>query len=284
MGDQFQDLDANGFWPDTSYFVPYVQRIMNARGWYAGARFQQRWLSSGANELVGEAKDGQGNNGPLGIEPIEMQWVLDFQRSRDLLAELTSYELLTNEATQGRLIPQINALLADGSTQVNFGWYPDGAARESIYLNSRAVTAEMAYAAGLDDLNAALGAFNMFVMGRGTATINDDLRVVVQYSDVGVYVRDSFDFEGAQALGHWKLPDQIEMPSIREANSSSWWGSNQDAAPPPARPDDWVPMTNLAYRMYRNRTGYGGDFIVYSDVKIVPVTFDFDYPAPPQFR
>ena len=61
------------------------------------------------------------------------------------------------------------------------------------------------------------------------------LKLQVTIEEVGVYVKDSFDFNGNQFLG--------------------WWG-----------PAD-VPINNSDFQRWRAENHTGGDFLVYSDVK-----------------
>jgi hypothetical protein len=57
----------------------------------------------------------------------------------------------------------------------------------------------------------------------------------VTVEEVGVYAKDSLDFEGNQFLG--------------------WWGYND------------TPINNADFRDWRTRHSAGGDFLVYSDMK-----------------
>jgi len=99
-----------------------------------------------------------------------------------------------------------------------------------------------------DGLQTALHAFvfNIAVAGKVTpvaATAQEYIQMVgkaslklqVTIEEVGVYVKDSFDFNGSQFLG--------------------WWG--------PAN----VPINNSDFQRWRAENHTGGDFIVYSDVR-----------------
>lgn len=62
----------------------------------------------------------------------------------------------------------------------------------------------------LDELTAALGRFAIFVIVSGAAE-RDDSTTLVTISKIGVYIRDSFDFNGDQALGYWRKPDRSDL-------------------------------------------------------------------------
>jgi hypothetical protein len=67
----------------------------------------------------------------------------------------------------------------------------------------------------------------------------------VTITDVGVYLRDSYDFNGDQHLGFWDDSDN----SVSTLNFLS--GTR---------------VTNEDFRVWRNANGRGGDFLIYSDV------------------
>ena len=68
----------------------------------------------------------------------------------------------------------------------------------------------------------------------------------VSITEVGVYVRDSFDFNGDQFLGYWDDSDN----SVSILNPLS--GER---------------VSNESFRQWRTANNRGGDFLVFSDVK-----------------
>ena len=56
----------------------------------------------------------------------------------------------------------------------------------------------------LDGLTAGLGNFNFHVqIGGDVAAAPDGVKTTVKIKFVGVYIRDQFDFNGANSLGYW---------------------------------------------------------------------------------
>jgi hypothetical protein len=74
----------------------------------------------------------------------------------------------------------------------------------------------------------------------------------VEIAEVGVYIRDSFDFEGTQSLGFWSDTPTDDFGA---------------AAAPGGR---LTAILNSDYRDWRTRHDIGGDFLVFSDLKRVP--------------
>lgn len=70
----------------------------------------------------------------------------------------------------------------------------------------------------------------------------------VHITQLGVYIRDSYDFNDDQPLGNWG-PDEVRMmPSPRLAM-----------------------VENASFRRWRREYKRGGDFIIFSDVRWEPV-------------
>ena len=245
---------------DAADFVPRVRDIMVANGWNVGAAFQAIWANSPANQLVGKARDGRGTKGPLRIVDGSMEWVLTFERARPPFEELQQETVFASEKARAEInkIAERNFAAAPTATQVilgNFG--AKGAARDNDFVNFRALDAYSygGYSGGIDDLTAALARFAFFVIPGGFAAREGTLtRVTVEA--IGIYFRDSFDFNDEQFLGWWRLPDEVSTlsPDLRP-NESDLRCSTA-----------WFGMSNAVYRRFRERTGRGADFVIYSDV------------------
>jgi hypothetical protein len=120
----------------------------------------------------------------------------------------------------------------------------------------------------LDDLTGALARFTFCVTARGSYVKHAGVVNAIEIEELGVYVRDSFDFVGAdQPLGAWKAspPDVSFAPRHLIPKS------------------DWVWLDNGVFQDWRAKNGHGRDFIVYSDIRRVrmatPVRVTFGTPA-----
>jgi hypothetical protein len=134
-----------------------------------------------------------------------------------------------------------------------------GRALEDEWVNQRSLTKYD----GIDELMAAFGRFVLCVIPQGIATrTGSTTDVVIQRT--GVFLRDSFDFNGEQDFGWWAYPDHIAI-HLPERNA-----------------EDYVSVSNETYRTYRAvytdyrvpdqgrryRGTAGGDFVIYSDVMV----------------
>jgi len=126
--------------------------------------------------------------------------------------------------------------------------------QDADYVNYHAVGFEFT---DLDDMSAALGNFLFRVVVAGTVTgaaapakpasgPAATPAYQVRITEVGVYVADSYDFNGDQPLGFWN----------EKKNTMSM-----------INPLAGTYVNNASFRDWRTANGLGGDFRVLSDVR-----------------
>ncbi|MEN8516529.1 DUF6402 family protein [Burkholderia sp. RS02] len=135
-----------------------------------------------------------------------------------------------------------------------------------------------------DDLSGALGSFNIYV-ALGSARFSWDVnshRTIAEVTGVWVYVKDNYTFtdesnERSQYLGHWSSDGVIIVPYSAIAAFS-----NSEHIPyvkyAVARGDSLIkgnvhyPVENIDFRKWSKIHDRGGDFIIYSDKKFIPIS------------
>jgi Family of unknown function (DUF6402) len=132
-------------------------------------------------------------------------------------------------------------------------------ALDADYINQRVVSFGMS---DLDDMAAALGnfAFRIVVSG-GVMPIPKSPKFRVTIAEVGVYIRDSYDFNGSQLLGFW---------------------NDKDSSVSMTNPLSGTSVSNEDFRVWRTKNGKGGDFLVFSDLlrTRLPTPDSFDIQVP----
>jgi hypothetical protein len=271
-------------------FLPNVEKIMRNKGWQVGAALHHRWLIEPENQLVGKQEEGKGTKRKLSIDDktVKMDWVLKFPRAKEKYDELLKQA--TNEPGRRVLLKHLQAELkkhpkegkehSKEGKEVSFGDFSKhDLALFAQAINSRPVgsghgrfgriaskveTAGRVAAEGLDDMDAALFSFNLLLVPKGKAT-RTAKGWDVKISELGVFVFDSYDFNGGEDLGWWKMPDEVKPPHVF-----------------PLFQPGYVHVTNDLYRAYRTRHKRGGDFLVISDVKVTKAQRHFtikDHPG-----
>lgn len=216
-----------------------IPRIMRTHGWNNGARMLDIWFSRPS--AVAPAY------GTPDTSTITMDgFVLTYPRAKAVYDQLVTDQIWANPAARAEVSRMLGRLGRLGGPRAPFGDLTRSpTVLDSEYINFRTVGFGLF---NLDDLSAALGNFTFRVAISGEAEGLPTGRTRVSVSQVGVYVRDSFDFNGDQFLGYWDdSDDSVSMINAFSGDS----------------------VSNQSFRDYRMRTGTGGDFLIYSNTKVL---------------
>jgi hypothetical protein len=181
-------------------------------------------------------------------------WVLTFPRARLVYDQIMTERIWSNPAARAELKTLLsrNGMLTPGTQ--SFGSFSSPVpTQHADNINFRPIDMNLT---ALDDMDAALGRFTFRVLVSGTVTTTraapgTPSRHAVSIAEIGVYVRDSFDFNGDQHLGFWN-------DTTNEVSSINPFTGDR--------------VTNESFRAWRTSSGRGGDFIVYSDLKRTPLS------------
>jgi hypothetical protein len=229
---------------------------MRNYGWKRGQRLLETWFSRPAAIAPFYS--------PPVTNVITMDWVLSFERAKDVYDRLVAERIWSNNAAQVELTEQ---LLRKGYLKKFAGTQRFGDLTQPVgilqadYINHRPAGSSTGR---LDDLTAALGAFTFRVVVAGTVTwaeARDTFDVTID--QVGVYVHDSFDFNGSQYLGSWAYPGS----SYQDKYGRVYEFPSGRVSPWPFEGGEII--MNYDFREYRQRTVKGGDFLVFSDLNRV---------------
>lgn len=220
-----------------------IPRIMRKQSppWLNGARLLEQWFPRPVAINP--------NYGPPDTTTIRMDsFVLTFPRGRQAYDRIMNEQLWTTPNARRQIIDLLdrNGRLAGAASA--FGNLTGSVPQiDPDHITEVAVVGDV-LADPFDDMRAALFNFTLRVLVAGTVTPVSQSRWQVLVQQVGVYVRDSFDFEGNQFLGYWDDTADIFYPIN------------------PGIPE-LVPVGNADFRTWRQNNGTGGDFLVFSDVK-----------------
>jgi hypothetical protein len=206
----------------TDDIVEGIPAEMRWNGWKEAAQLLETWFERPPAVLPNYSS-------PV-TNVIKMDWILGFARAKAVYDEIIKDRIWTNDASQKRF-PSI-ARIPFGAGTFQFGdLYQAVTLVDKQWINTRSITDVTA----VDGLAAAIGRFNLHVAIAGKTQRLNALEYSVTVEEVGVYAKDSLDFEGKQFLGFWGYKD--------------------------------TPINNVDFRDWRNRHAAGGDFLVYSDIK-----------------
>ncbi|WP_176039411.1 DUF6402 family protein [Burkholderia stabilis] len=276
--------------------MPVSAKLMER--WFAGKLNYSTTLKNQRNEI--------NQNGELYPESmidrttIKMDWVIKHARAKRQYDNLVNvdiysaraYETLKDILGRYRRRGDVSPWTVSGYDirRLHKEFQFQRAAVESSFEQKALQAVRRLPDAGVpDDLTGALGAFNLYAaVGR---VIFDDEDKKATVTNIVVYVRDGYSFEGAadsrsQYLGHWSKNGVIIVPSYTAANLADqpWFdfpvvsGSTVANLYEPGKV--YYPVRNRSFRDWQARHHRGGDFIIFSDYRPImldkPITVYFE--------
>jgi len=254
--------------------IPALPLIMRRLGWINGAALLERWIQMPAN-----ADPNLGNHDTT---TIRMDWVLAYERAKKVYENAKKNHIWISDAakreivnkliySKGSLPQKVGEKINIGNIGENFAPQANNIVQFHKDWHIQHTPVQQNYSDPLDDLYAALGDFAFYYIVKGWAERLPDQNGKPYYrvtiDKVGVYIRDSFDFNDppgaffSQPLGLWSC---LKQDAAKFALGSSYYS-----------------ITNNDFRDWRNQygNGRGGDFLVFSDIKTFNTntnnTFDF---------
>lgn len=245
--------------PFTIRDVPTAMRL---NGWAVGARLMDRWFAGRPRAMRRQDKTALSKWPDAETRIVTMAWALRFDRvaeaQKRLLATWSQPPRL--EPTSRVIAQRLRDAGIGGGKPVRFGDLSLPAHNmDARWQVNREVIASSLFAS-VDDFYCAMGNALLMLAVSGEATPIGAGRWRVRIDEVGTYIRDSYDFLGAQPLGAWG-PSGFsriavlapEVPIIAELPHSDGRGR-------------YFSVTNDSFRAYRDHYGRGGDFAIFSDV------------------
>jgi len=259
--------------------IPEIPGIMRRKGWSRGAYLMEKWLSLPANSNY--------EHGYHDVDTITMAWLFRFGRALMAYKGAKARKVWMTEKAQkvikddliyreGRLPKAVGEKLEIGNVGEGLIRTPGEVAKfHKKWQVQREIVSDNRVTAPLDDLLAAVGNFTFCYLVKGWVERLPDKDGTPQYkvtiNQVGVYLRDIYDFTDRdklsktlfEYLGSWgckapyvsKLPPGVPMLSVFPVTRR--------------------PLTNGSFRKWREKTGRGGDFLVFSDIKVFDTNDSF---------
>jgi hypothetical protein len=240
------------------FSITRIPGIMTAMSWSTAAALMNDWFSRPANSTPAA--------GSPNTSAVTIPWANGFSRARSVYDGLVADRIWVNDAAQGLLQSRlIGAGLPSGGASRSFGSVSGSApSLDPDYINYRAVNQGLFTA--LDGLAGALANFVYRVVVRGRVTdmgaspwyaFGTSRTYQVDLSDVGIYIKDSYDFNGDQDLGCWD-------PVANTVGRTGLFGNS-------------TCVGNVDFRTWRAANNRGGDFLVYSTPDVLSVSDSFSF-------
>ncbi|MBX8469981.1 hypothetical protein K5E37_13100 [Pseudomonas sp. RIT778] len=275
-----------------------IPKVMDKLGWTVAARVMRKWFAGAPYELSKSVKQGDVSASTLTAEKlitdIPFEWLFSgSDRVKPKVDEYIAGLSVTSEfnGSVGRVKGSFDELskglivlmtrlqrlgLLDVKSKRLKGAYLDFSDKTAMELEDISQFNLIRFGASdwekatdaLDDVYGALGTFVVKVAATRFRTIqNDHGFPAIEIEQVGLYVRDTYDFLNAgddQLLGYWSPEgvirpgpiDYFTEPAVIEKGGV-----------------DYYKVTNGHFNKYRQLHGKGGDMMIYTTVKFYDVSF-----------
>jgi hypothetical protein len=225
--------------------VAKIPGLMRAQtpSWGNAARLQDIWFGNAAAIAPAYASP---DTTTIKID----SWLLTFPRAKHIYDfDIVATDYWKTPAAEASLRRKIEASgILSGGPQRFGGLGRPVEIQDPEHYQGRPVSSSMV-SDPLDDLFGALGDYNLRFVAEGRAEPQGGKNWLVTVEHVGIYVQDSFDFNGHQPLGFWN-------ETTKQVSKAPGLGYDL--------------VDNGDYRDWRTAHRAGGDFIVFSDVKVIP--------------
>lgn len=288
------------------FSIADIPNVMDKLGWKEGARLMRHWFTGAPYEMslaykIGTKDDRDLKKSGHTLENIDFNWlstsstrtkkivaslIIDFSGEHREYGQRIGRTQNTLDQLSKGLIEfmhklEILGLLSREKQQLTLSNcnYSAKAAIELDHISqfNREIIGASLWEKGtdaFDDVYAALGAFNIKMAATKFSTAYDVETGFskIHITEIGIYIRDSYDFLGSeQLLGYWSQHGLLKP--------SAWQYS---ISKPDAIDSDnkrYFKVTNASFNEYRKNFNKGGDFAVYSTVKLIPTDIDIHLSA-----
>ena len=262
-----------------SFGVANIPSVMREKmAWPKSAALMDLWLNAPTRVMTAAEKSGETRaidypTKHVSKELITVDWLLKFKSAAD------GYSDLLTKFNTRKAVARLKEIIRSRAGLPGSGSVPISNVLDPVELHStwqfQLQNVGFDLFAGLDDLYGSLGRFAWYaavVEAIYTAPAKGSPGSF-NVSKVGIYVRDTFDFNGGQYLGHWneKGVRIDKVAALGVAVNSEFecdWPMDGGTL------GRLQPINNSDFNSYRDKNKKGGDLLVFSDVRVENVAIE----------
>jgi hypothetical protein len=254
-----------------------IPGVMDGLRWPVSAGLMRRWFQGDAYPMREAVRTGDVDPRKLLPEIIDentvtMRWALGFDR-----VARTRWELLAGDwdTRNGRSRLAGLVALAWAANPRRGAWrfgdlgLPAKELETTCQVNFKAVGGMLD---GFDDFKGSVGRGTLKLAVSGMVTNPSPRRLRIAVDELGVYLRDAYEFNdredgGSQRLGSWSYEGVSVWPAGGTISVQMPYGGTRSAEFGQERTGTTYAVRNEHFGAYRRRHRKGGDFIIFSDVR-----------------
>ena len=275
--EQFADIQSD---EDDATTLRDIPGIMRAKGWPVAASLLDRWFNSPPHKSPVSTPFYEAITQTTGVT---LSFAKSYPAGASAYAKITDRKSALWEGSASvkgstnvgkdilsRYAAQIKPVkLKPAGSKVDFGGrlnvkeFSTFADFHSQYVQRSSVS--LGIKAAYSDQDAALGSFNFYAIPKGRASYDKKSgEYVIEVTWIGIYVLDSFDFNG------YSVSTGLGAVDGQYSGFFGWWKKPGFFRALPLNPLDYpgaVLASDKAFDEYRAKHGVGGDFCILTDVE-----------------
>lgn len=242
-----------------------IPAAMRANGWVVGARLMERWFARGARTMSLDEKRGRVPSPDVETQIVTMRWAMSFARAARARDELLatwnqgSHLQASIGVIEGR-VREWRRNHPPGKAPLRFGNLAASARQVDTTCQANFKTVTSGIFSSVDDFYAALGNAQVNLAVSGMVEQVAKGRSRLRIDEVATYLRDTYDFNGDQALGSWGPSGIMRTAFLAPAIPVVAEGAEDDPG------QAYWSVSNGSFQEYRRHYHRGGDFVILSDV------------------
>ena len=219
--------------------ITQIPAVMRSNQWFVAASLLEQWFNQPANADSSLASPD--------TTTINMDnWVLKFPRAQQVYNTMLAEKIWRRPQAQTVIVNMLKRQGKLGVEPQSFGDFSQPVpVIDRDYIQYR--TLGYTFWDPIDDLFAALGRVTFRMAITGQVLPKSHGGYMVQIKKIGIYLRDSYDFNGSQYLGYWNIEKQYGGKNFFRGTL----------------------VRNADFRRWREQQGRGGDYLVFSDLKVI---------------
>ncbi|WP_423369304.1 DUF6402 family protein [Burkholderia sp. LMG 32019] len=263
------------------------------------AALMEKWFAGRLNysPTVEDERNGINQDGVpyppdmIDTTTVKLEWVLKYARAKEQFDNLTSSAIYSNAASRvmrDRLLPyknrypilSVSDVCGDDIQSIHRHFHVQYARVEGTFEQKAwQYLKRLIESDGIpDDLTGALGSFNLYAAIERAEISLDGTTAAVTH--ISVYVKDNYTFgsepgEPSQYLGHWNARSVNLVPATLAASAAGQpWIDYPVGVGDLRKKDNFLyPVRNQDFRAWQARHRRGGDFLIYSDRRIIRLQY-----------
>jgi RHS repeat-associated protein len=236
-------FDVNGLYVDAGK----VATTMGMNGWTQARQLMQKFIAAGSYSLPSTTTTGLSD--PFDNSIVTLEWSIGYGRYKTAYEKLKKLDYYKSAGAKANIIKQAKEQTGPYGGDFGYHYVLGGESDMRKVHQTQVQYSPVAGEGAINEYDAALNGFNYYAIVAGCVSKSSSGEVsFVNVKNIGIYLRDSWDFQGYEYLGAWNFSTH----AVRRFAGVLPGFTN---------------VFNSDLRDYQTRHGKGGEYWVFSNIE-----------------